>query len=81
MPYYPDGRDPFHHDPFYAEVFGADVPLVIAPGKEAEYKRWLTKEWFKEPAWKNGPPRWQIGVAGTAVGVGIIFLGLALGKK
>ena len=60
---------------------GASAPLVLAPGQEASYKRWLTKEWFKQPAWSNGPPRWQVATAGSVLGAGLIAVIVGLAKK
>jgi hypothetical protein len=35
------------------------------------------KDWFKDPAWAGGPPRWQVTLAGSgvAVAVGVVLYG------
>jgi hypothetical protein len=38
-------------------------------------------DWFKAPAWTAGPPRWQVTLAGTAVGVAVIAVVVGFVKK
>jgi hypothetical protein len=40
------------------------------------------KEWLQKPTWAGGPPRWQVGLAGTAGAVGLgALLWAVVGRK
>lgn len=58
--------------PAQVKAAAADVQDAAMNAHQA-----VKPSWFVEPMWDGGPPRWQIGLAGVGVLIGIV--GLALG--